>query len=292
MAFHELRIEANRIKHFALHWPGDMQRTVLLCHGWLDQCFSWVQVANELQGSGRSILAIDWRGHGRSERIGAGGYYYFTDYVLDLKELIEAHCTHPPHLVGHSMGGVVCGMLAGTQTCSIRSVSLVEGLGPSATKSNKEEESLDVWALKRWLREMGLSSAKELPPLPSLEEAAKRLRLVEGKLSREASLELAQHATHLLPNGSRRWAYDPLHRTHSPTPFRPERLCELFAQIDIPKNLIFGDEGMSIPKERHRALEPCTTQTIMGAGHNIHWTHPQELAALLESYFTKVEKKA
>ena len=36
------------------------------------------------------MLALDWRGHGDTEWVGAGGYYHFPDYAADLAGVVRA----------------------------------------------------------------------------------------------------------------------------------------------------------------------------------------------------------
>jgi pimeloyl-ACP methyl ester carboxylesterase len=57
------------------------------------------------------ILALDWRGHGRSGR--APGHYHVADYVNDALAFVRAHVDEPVVIYGHSLGALAaCGVAA------------------------------------------------------------------------------------------------------------------------------------------------------------------------------------
>ena len=95
--------EASGIRLHYLDWGGDPRRhTLILLHGGAAHAHWWDYVAPALNGSGR-VLALDFRGHGRSEWA-RPPQYGLRDYVEDLRGLID-HLGTRVILVGHSMGG-------------------------------------------------------------------------------------------------------------------------------------------------------------------------------------------
>ena len=75
------------VREWGAPQPG--KPTVVLVHGFLDSSATWIAVAREgLAEAGLHLVAPDMRGHGDSERVGAGGYYHFADYLADLDGLI------------------------------------------------------------------------------------------------------------------------------------------------------------------------------------------------------------
>ena len=96
----ERRLLANRLSHHVIEWrpPGQSLGTVVLCHGYLDMAWSWRWVAEACAEKGYAVAAFDWRGHGETDWIGAGGYYHFPDYVLDLAELLPQLSDFPSAL--------------------------------------------------------------------------------------------------------------------------------------------------------------------------------------------------
>ena len=97
--------------------------TILLCHGFLDCAASFARVATALAERGHRAIAFDWRGHGKTDWVGAGGYYHFPDYALDLYELTAALELERYHLVGHSMGGTATTLFAGSRPAGLRSLT-------------------------------------------------------------------------------------------------------------------------------------------------------------------------
>ena len=76
-----------------LEWGDPDGEPFVLVHGFLDHAYSWKPFVAELQRRNRRplwIVAPDCRGHGDSGWVGAGGYYHFPDYVLDLDCVIQA----------------------------------------------------------------------------------------------------------------------------------------------------------------------------------------------------------
>ena len=105
-----LRQPAGGLELEVLEWAGG-DATLLLLHGYLDCAGSFGPLVRRLP-AGLHVLAPDLRGHGRSDRVGAGGWYHFPDYVRDVKGLIDARARDRLFVGGHSMGGSVAVMLA------------------------------------------------------------------------------------------------------------------------------------------------------------------------------------
>src|SRR5215813_6168542 len=110
---HDRFIEANRLRHHLLEW-GDGTSLVLLLHGFLEHAHAWHLIGPALVAAGYHVYALDWRGHGDSEWVGAGGYYHFADYTADLAFVVRALGGRAV-LIGHSMGASAALIYAGTE---------------------------------------------------------------------------------------------------------------------------------------------------------------------------------
>src|SRR5262249_14968784 len=95
-------VTANGLRHHLLEW-GERGPVVVLLHGFLEQAHVWDFAAPALVAAGYHVYALDWRGHGDSEWVGAGGYYHFADYTADLAFVVRALGGRAV-LIGHSMG--------------------------------------------------------------------------------------------------------------------------------------------------------------------------------------------
>lgn len=87
-----------------LEWPGDGTPFVLL-HGLASNATTWGAVGRALAAQGHRVLAIDQRGHGRSDKPDMG--YEFATVVDDLHLLMHELGIDAPIIAGQSWGGNV-----------------------------------------------------------------------------------------------------------------------------------------------------------------------------------------
>ncbi|APR78985.1 Putative hydrolase [Minicystis rosea] len=256
--------------------------TIVLLHGVLDAGVTWDMVAPTLARAGHDVVAPDLRGFGQSDHIGAGGYYHFPDYVADVAELVDALAPRRLAIVGHSMGGTVAALYAGAHPDRVERLALLEGLGPMATEPNVAVDRMQAW----------LRTLREVPRTPkvlsSLQEAVERLCLHHPRIPRDIIESRAKLLTRTDDTGRLIWAYDPLHRTTSPTPFSLDSFKEFLRRIDCPTLVVGGGPvGWHPPDEAQRiaCLKQATTVEIPTAGHMMHWTEPHALAHHLARFF-------
>ncbi len=252
--------------------------TVALGHGFLDIGWSWQRVALLLAEAGYRVMAWDWRGHGKSDWVGAGGYYYFTDYIADLAALMPQLDEEPLHLVGHSMGSTASAMYAGTHAAHIQSLVLIEGLGPFRRPTLMPATRVD-----RWLQ--GAAKARDAghSSMPSIEAAYARLKKQHPFLDAQWGVQLAEQAVRSDERGGYVWRFDPLHKTLSPIAFSPELFASLCTNIKVPTTAVFAEHGFRSEDEDQRlsSIAQHRRSEIANAGHMIHWSHPHALARCL-----------
>ncbi|MFO0712530.1 MAG: alpha/beta hydrolase [Sandaracinus sp.] len=278
-------VEANRLRHHVLEWtpeaPSDAP-PILLCHGFLDVAWSFDGLARALAARGQRVLAFDWRGHGETEWVGRGGYYHFVDYVLDLSELTAALGLSASgyDLVGHSMGGTACAMFAATRPPGLRTLALLEGTGPPATDGETLPERIELW-----LETVAKTRDKSPRPLRDLDDAIARLRLMHPDLEGELARFVADKHT-VVRDGARYFAFDPLHRTRAPIPFRVEAFRAQLARIAVPTLVVSGEKGWRPPDQAERVacLAHHEEVEIAGVGHMLHWHAPDTLADRLADF--------
>lgn len=281
-------VEANRLRHHVLAWePAALAspRPILLCHGYLDVGWSWDATARALAAAGRRVLAFDWRGHGETEWIGRGGYYHFVDYVLDLTELTAALGLRAPggagfDLVGHSMGGTACAMFAATRPAGLRALALLEGTGPPASADETLPERIDTW-----LATVGKLRERAPRALRDLDDAIARLRVMHPDLEGELARFVAEKQT-VTRDGELFFAFDPLHRTRSPYPFRVEAFRAQLARIAVPTLVVSGERGWRPEDQADRVARIPSHEELElpGVGHMLHWHAPDALARALLAF--------
>jgi pimeloyl-ACP methyl ester carboxylesterase len=223
------------------------------------------------------VLAPDMRGFGEGARVPAGAYYHFVDYVFDLADLTLALSPEPIAIVGHSMGGTISTMFAGTFPERVTRLVSLEGLGPPDHGFDAAPVRMRAWIEQvRAVRARGEKSF-------SREEALKRLAANHQGVPEEI---LATRIPHLVePRGElASWRADPLHRTTAPFPFYAKAFLEFEKRVACPVLFVSGGPtGWHPPDEAERVagFRDVRTAEIAGAGHMMHWTRPEELAELL-----------
>ena len=116
--------EVDGIKVHYLDWGGDpRKRTIVLLHGGAAHAHWWDYVAPELTDHGR-VLALDFRGHGRSQW-SPERHYGPPAYIEDVRGLLDLLGTRVV-LVGHSMGGAVAQWCALTFPEKIAALVIVD----------------------------------------------------------------------------------------------------------------------------------------------------------------------
>lgn len=270
-----LELEVHRFVDTAAEPSG---LTVLLVHGFMDAGATWDDVATLLAGAGHEVLAPDMRGFGASDRIGAGGYYHFPDYVADLDVLVEHLAPARLAMVGHSMGGNVSIVYAGSHPERVERLALLEGVGALDMGPD-----VAVDRMKGWLADLRKGS-RAGRALASLEDAASRLALNHPRVPRGALLSRAERLLARRTDGELHWAFDPLHRTRSPTPFSLSNFRRFLEAIRCPTLYVGGGEtGWRPPDESERLtwIPGVRRAELSSAGHMMHWTAPHELGAIL-----------
>lgn len=101
-------------------------RSVILLHGWTTDSHDWSWQLPALESRYRTI-AVDLRGHGRSEVMPSGSYLP-ADYIADLEALmLDKHQGEKFVLIGHSMGGQLAARLAAKRPDLVEAVVSIDG---------------------------------------------------------------------------------------------------------------------------------------------------------------------
>ncbi|MEZ4831946.1 MAG: alpha/beta hydrolase [Caldilineaceae bacterium] len=129
-------IHANGIDiHY--HRTGGGGPTLVFAHGLTDNGACWTRLVNDL-GSGYDCIMVDARGHGQTSAPADG--YSFDDQADDLIAFIQALGLDRPVIMGHSLGGAVCAIVAAKAPQLIRAAILEDPAFISASSGESNSD--------------------------------------------------------------------------------------------------------------------------------------------------------
>ncbi len=275
--------------------PSDptCDRTLLLLHGFADLAWGWLPVVETGLLDRLHLLVPSFRGHGASDWIGAGGTYYFADYVADLESLVRAHARPRLYIAGHSMGGMAASLFAGTYPARVDRLAILEGLSvpeaPTTPARMREAIAGRATALGR----RGTPASPGGRRFPSLEAAAQRMVHHDPTLRPELALAIARHGCLELPDGAWVYRHDPLHATRSPVGFEVALAQRFWREIACDVLYVEGAASPArlVGEERTRRLGSLAAARslreveIAGAGHMMLRHQPLATARVLSDFF-------
>jgi len=285
----ERNIDVQGLPIHMLEWGASGHEPLILVHGFLDQAWSWRPFVAALQSSVRRplwIIAPDCRGHGDSGWVGAGGYYHFYDYLFDLDSIVHAIGVERFALVGHSMGGTIAFLYAGTFPQRVGKLVLIEGIGPVGMNFPDAPARMGKWITD--VRERGRHHFREYT---SVEAGAGQLQQTNPRLKIDLALELARAGMKQNPNGKWAWKFDPLHRTAAPQPFYTAQALEFLRRIECPTLIVEGKESRQTQRSdkqlRYDAIAAHERIVIEQAGHMVHQDNPAALAIAVADFLRR-----
>ena len=133
---------------------GTSRPPVVLHHGFAASGFlNWVApgVVSALVASGRRVVNLDARGHGRSEKPHDPSFYGETKMAADVSTLIDTLGVDEIDLVGYSMGAIVA-LIVGSHEPRVRRM-VVGGIGAGVVeRGGVDTRALDPTVLQEALR--------------------------------------------------------------------------------------------------------------------------------------------
>ncbi|WP_330316994.1 alpha/beta hydrolase [Streptomyces platensis] len=251
---------------------GEQRPGVLLLHGLMGRAAHWADTARRLSARHRPV-ALDQRGHGRSEKP-AEGPYGREAYVDDAIAAIEQLGLAPVALVGHAMGALTAWQLAARRPDLVSALVICDMRASALGAASQREwtEWFRSWPVpfatladvRKWFGEDD----------PTLE----RPRPARGEFFAEV---MAERADGWRPVFSRRqmlsaretWVHD----AH----------WEELAQVPCPALVVRGldaELGRAEAQEMVRVLPRGAYAEIPDAGHLLPWEQPDAWCAAIEPF--------
>ncbi len=263
------------IRLHTLQWAGEGRPFVLL-HGLASNATTWSAVARRLAAAGHRVVAVDQRGHGRSDKPESG--YDFAAVVADLHALLAVLALDEPVIAGQSWGGNVVLAYGACYPGQAHRLVFVDG------------GFLDLQGRPgmNWER-----TASELRPPPLAgtprTQLAARLRQHHPDWSAEG-IEATLANFEELPDGTvRPWLTLDRHLQILRSLWE-QRPAPLYAQVRCPVTIVVAEEPHSPEWQRlkqqqvaaaERGLAQVQVHWLAETAHDIHVHRPATLAALM-----------
>jgi pimeloyl-ACP methyl ester carboxylesterase len=261
--------------HYA-DWGNDAAPPLILIHGGSDHCRSWDEVARALQPHFH-IMAPDLRGHGDSDWA-KGSSYSLSDYVYDLTRLVQSAAVQVTAIIGHSMGGMIGLMFAGTYPDKVSRLAVLDGVTvlPGSPGAPIHEQ------IAQWVTQLDGITKRKAHNYHTIAEAIERISAHNKRLTPEQALHLATHGVKRNADGSYSWKFDEYQKARAPYRLSADDHIALWSRINCPTLLLRGNESFLPDPKTAGVLEhfrQARLVTIAGAGH---WLHHDNLDEVLE----------
>jgi pimeloyl-ACP methyl ester carboxylesterase len=272
------------LEHHVVRWGPDSDDPLLFLHGFADAAETFQLVADAIDPAW-PMLAIDWRGFGRTAR--SPGGYWFPDYYADLEAMIDAFCPQGrARIVGHSMGANVAMIYAGVRPARVAALVNLEGFGLPRTEARQAPERLAAWL-------DGLRAPPAAGEYASLDELAARVAKRNPRLAPDRAAFIAACWSEPLGDGRVRLLADPAHRRVNPYLYRRDEMEACWRRIEAPVLLAAGSDSELVrrlaPEGGVESFRPIVRrlaiEEVTGAGHMLHHEQPRAVAGLIEAFF-------
>jgi len=259
--------------HYA-DWGNASAPPLLLVHGGRDHGRSWDALARALAPQFH-VVAPDLRGHGDSEWT-KGGSYALTEYVYDLARLVRHLGAQKVAIAGHSMGGMVGLIYAGTFPDRVSALVVLDGV----TVMPDEKAAPADQRIAHYVGQLDKLEAREARRYSTIEEAAAQMRAHNKRLPAELALHLATFGARKNADDTYSWKFDPYQRARAPHRLSPQDHVSLWARVTCPVLLLHAEESFlrnSQTAGLATYFQNARSETISGAGHWLHHDKPEEV---------------
>jgi pimeloyl-ACP methyl ester carboxylesterase len=281
----KIRLATRHGRLAGLAWPRANAPRVLALHGWLDNAASFVPLAPLLPGL--ELVALDLPGHGRSAHRHPTARYHFVDYVFDVDAALDALGWADCHLLGHSMGAAVAALYAAGAPERVRSLVLLDSVGPLASEPGQTAERL-----RRSLAKHRRGSGE-----PRLYDSIDDMVLARRKVAdlTEAAARLLCERAARAAGGKFTWRSDPALNWVSSLVMTEEQALDLLRHIEAPVlTLHVTPDSPWFTRERiaaRQAAIPNGRHLSFEGHHHFHMDAPAAIAETIQAFFLEHDQQ-
>ncbi len=281
------QIQLPQISLAVREWGPESGIPLVALHGWLDNSASFEPLVGDagwLEAHNIRFIAIDSAGHGHSGHRAKGQSYVLLDNVDDLHQFIKGmDFNQKPVLLGHSMGGGIATLYAGTEVADLSCLILIESLGPVSNSAADAPTQLS-----KHLQHRHRHQSQERTVYKDL-DAVIAVRTENGDLPEQHVAALIKRNMKATPDGYR-WRSDPRLRVASAMYLSHHQVEAFVANIACPTLLIYAEDGpwpnYPVLGERANMLQNKQIVSLTG-GHHLHMTNQHKVREEIIKYISK-----
>jgi pimeloyl-ACP methyl ester carboxylesterase len=250
---------------------------VLLLHGLMGRASHWAPTARWLSGQHRAV-ALDQRGHGRSEKPPRAASYTREAYVEDAEAALEQLGLAPAVVIGHAMGALTAWQLAAKRPDLVRGLVVCD-MRASALGAASQREWAD------WFRTWPL-------PFATLADVRKWFGEDDPWVERPNPSRGAFYAE-VMQEAADGWrpVFEPEQMLRSRETWVYDAHWEELAQVRCPTLVVRGldgELGRAEAQEMVRVLPRGEYAEVADAGHLVHYDQPEGWRAAVEPFLDGV----
>tara|TARA_R110002049_G_scaffold4967_8_gene34715 strand:+ start:310 stop:1188 length:879 start_codon:yes stop_codon:yes gene_type:complete len=274
MELESFKIQTKHLNIAGLKNAETSGQPVIALHGWLDNAASFVPISSYLDIK-CPFYAMDLPGHGLSEHRPESSSYHLVENIVDVLSFIDALASQQTlagfsfdkvTLLGHSLGGIICCLLAAAAPEKISKVILLDSMGPLT------DETANVLPQLRKAVTKAMQIKSKVSVFPSFDLAVRARMAGVGNINRLAAEQLVSRGTAKVEGGYS-WTTDPKLLKPSFLRFTEEQVEAIFTGISCPVKLIRGEDGyFSAYKslEKRFGYFQDIEQVSVPGGHHFH----------------------
>lgn len=251
------------------------KNTLIFVHGWTHNHTDWSQEVDYFSKKNYSVISLDLRGHGMSDKPEDISAYKIENFAKDINQLIIKYKVKNPILIGHSLGGMI--------------LLKFEQLFPKIAKGLVLIDT----TYKNPLKHMFLLKQYNVTPLfKQLSNYIMSNKILQNKYSKDVDFsKLNNHSDFFY------WFKGVIN-----TPTKPLLACfnemimfdesKLIDKINVSCLIIEGENDLVIPQKTaiylYDHLKNSELHIIKNAGHNAPIQNQKKIIELIESFLNKI----
>jgi len=239
---------------------GQGEQTILILHGWGSNISRWTTVMDQLAEKGYRCLALDLPGFGQSDE--PETVWDSETYTAFILKWMEAMAIGKVLLLGHSFGGKIATFIAYHQPEKVEALILVSSVGVPKKK-----------ALTKKLLEAAApltQATLSVPPLQRFQPLVQKIayRIIGSHDYHKASPMMKKIMIKVLP----------------------EDLTPIFAKIQVPTILLWGDHDTATPLQEGQVIQQLIPHSQLKVLNGSH-TFPYDQAEIFVETLVKTLKQ-